>query len=46
MAPEGIWKPRPDAYANIKESIMYWEGKITEKRDRIQVMLEVVELDQ
>ena len=46
MAPEGIWKPRPDAYANRKERIMYWEGKITEKRDRIQVMLEVVELDQ
>ena len=46
MNPEGRWNPGSDAYAKIEESIMYWEGNITEKQDSIQVMLEDVELDQ
>ena len=46
MTPEGICNPGLDAYANSEESIIYWEGNITYKKDSIQVMLEYVELDQ
>ena len=46
MTTYGRWNPRSYSYAKSEESIMYWKGNITEKRYRIQVMLEDPELDQ
>ena len=40
MTLEIIPNPGSDVCVNSEESIMYWEGSITEKRDRIQVHLE------
>ena len=45
MNSEDIWKPGSDAYPKIEEIIMDWEKSIKYKQYRIQVMLEVVELD-
>ena len=46
MTLEVILNPGSDSYANVEERIMNLEGNITEKRYRIQVMLEDVELYQ
>ena len=46
MNTEVIWNPGSYAYAKSEKIITDWEENITEKRDRIQVMLEDVEIDQ
>ena len=46
MTTGGIWNPGFYAYVKSEEIIMDWEGSITYKQDRIQFMLEDVELDQ
>ena len=46
MTPKDRCNPESDAYVNREESIMYWQVNITDKRDRIKMMLEDLELYQ
>ena len=46
MNTEGRYKTGSYAYTKIEENIMEWEEKTTEKQNRVQFMLEYVDLDQ
>ena len=45
LTPEGGFNPHTDVYAKNEASMIDWEGNMIGKRDRVEILLEDVELD-
>ena len=45
LTPEGHWNPHSDSYARNEENMLDWEGNIIAPKDRAQIMLEDIPID-